>query len=60
MVDMLQNKGLLNQGMYLCCLIWTNRDECLHNLVCRSPVSVILMVDKLEKELLQLITEYVR
>ena len=47
---MLPNKGMIIQGMYLCWLIWTNRNECLYKLVCRSPVSVILMAPKLEKE----------
>ena len=39
LLEMLHNKGLADQGMYLCWLIWYNRKECVHKMVCKSPAS---------------------
>ena len=50
LLDMLHSKGLADQGMYLCWLIWNNRNECLHKMVCRSQASLITMAAKLVKD----------
>ena len=44
----LQEKELVEQGMYTCWMIWNNRNNCLHNMSCSYPPSLALMAAKMK------------
>ena len=50
LVAFLQDEGLAKQGMYICWLIWNNRNNCLQNMTWTNPTSLVIMAAKMERE----------
>ena len=49
-MNVLQERDLVNRGMYTLWMIWNNRNNCVHNFICKRAVFLVLMICRMEQE----------
>ena len=49
-IIVLDDKELVEKGMYTLWMLWNNRNNCIHNLACRNSSALTVMIETMVKE----------